>query len=82
MLNMWFDVIFWKAKGFEVDMSPICKQYAISCLFVCLFIYFDKFMVPFFMKMKVIFITLFSSGDPTAKGCPEVNLYLQSSETL
>lgn len=69
---------FGKEKAFEEDIFPICKQYTIKC--VCLFVCFDKFMAPFFMKMKVMLITLFSSGDPTAKGCPEANLYLQSSE--
>lgn len=57
-------------------MSPIYKQYTIKRLFVC----FDKVMAPLFMKMEVMFIALFSLGDPTAKGCPEINLYLQSSE--
>lgn len=63
---------FQKEKGFEDMYFPLVNSIQSG---VCL----DKFMAPFFMKMKVMLVT-FSSGDPTAKGCPEINLYLQSSE--
>lgn len=34
----------------------------------------------FLHKNEVVFITIFFTGDSTAKGCSEVNLYLQPSE--